>query len=684
MPESPNEDAAASCRELALLLIRPSKYDDRGYVIRHWRGVLPSNTLNCLHALTLDAVRRGALDGIRVSVHVRDEAVHRVRPERLARKLLRPGVRGLVALAGVQTNQFPRAGDLALRFRRAGFAVMIGGFHVSGAAAVSAELPPECRTLVDAGVTLVLGEVEEAWPGLLRDAAAGVLRPVYNLLGQLPALGHQPVPVPSPSLQRRFAVRGTGTIDTSRGCPFRCSFCTIISVQGRTMRARDPERVLQRIRASARRARQPIRHYFFTDDNFSRNPAWEPIFDGLIAMREQEGLAIDFMMQVDIAAWRIPRFAEKAARAGCVQVFIGLESIREDNLASAGKRQNRVDTYRSAIACWHRLGVVCHVGYIIGFPHDTYARVMQDVRALRDELQVDQASFFMLTPLPGSQDHTSAVAAGVPLDPDYNNYDSFHATWPHPRMSARQWTRAYRDAWREFYAPGHLERALLRQNPHTYWGLFKVYLWYRAAMREGAHPMVTGFFRLRRRLDRRPSLPLEPRLRFWGRRLAEIAATVRATISLALEMQELWLRTRIVRREYRGWPGLHRFRTRKGTPPAIKVAWHHAHARLARLAGDAVESRTLPEASPVLLRRLAVIAADAESGDAPVPELPPGRVPRQLADVRRALTAYWRETFARARRMQLWRVNPLKVAWGLAWEARLSGTFLIALVTERY
>ena len=682
MPEPDAAGRPAPCRRLALLLVRPSKYDDRGYVIRHWRGVLPSNTLNCLHALTVDAIRRGTPGGVRISVHVRDEAVQRVDPERLARRLLRPGVRGLVALAGVQTNQFPRASDLALRFRRAGFAVMIGGFHVSGAAAVSPALPPECQALVDAGVTLVLGEVEETWPDLLRDAAAGALRPVYNLLGRLPALGRQPVPVPSPSLQRRFAVRGTGTIDTSRGCPFRCSFCTIISVQGRTMRARDPEMVLGRIRASARRARQPVRHYFFTDDNFSRNPAWEAVFDGLIAMRERDGLAIDFMMQVDIAAWRIPRFAEKAARAGCVQVFIGLESVREDNLAAAGKRQNRVDTYRAAIACWHRLGVVCHVGYIIGFPHDTYARVMEDIRALRDDLQVDQASFFMLTPLPGSQDHVAAVAEQVPLDPDYNNYDSFHATRPHPRMSARQWTRAYRDAWQEFYAPAHIERALLRQNPHTYWGLFKVYLWYRAAMREGAHPMVTGFFRLRRRRDRRPSLPIEPRLRFWRRRLAEVGATCRGMTGLALEMQELWFRTRIVRAEYRAWFGLHRFRTRKGTPPAVKLAWHHAHATLAGLLGEGASA--LPGSSAAFRRRLATIAADVGGVPSDLVERLQAGPRDRLAEIRHALTAYWRETFSRVRRVQLWRINPVKVLWALAWEVRLSGAFLLALITERY
>jgi hypothetical protein len=252
-------------------------------------------------------------------------------------------------------------------------------------------------------------------------------------------------------------------------------------------------------------------------------------------------------------------------------------------------------------------------------------------------------------------------------------------------MSARQWTRAYRNAWREFYAPEHIERALLRQNPHTYWGLFKVYLWYRAAMREGAHPMVTGFFRLRRRRDRRPSLPVEPRLRFWRRRAAEIGATCRGMTALALEMQELWLRTRIVRAEYRTWPGLHRFRTRKGTPPAVKMAWHHAHATLASLLGAGGEERALPGSSRAFRRRLAIIAEDIDEAVSSglVERLYAG--PRdRLAEVRHALTAYWRETFGRVRRAQLWRVNPVKVLWALAWEARLSGSFLLALVSERY
>jgi radical SAM superfamily enzyme YgiQ (UPF0313 family) len=569
---------------LNLLLIRPSKYDDDGYVIRHVRGVLPSNTLNCLYGLTQEAMRTGALDPWQVTVATFDEAVDRVDPRRLARRYLRRGARGVVALAGVQTNQFPRAQDLARQFKAEGFEVMIGGFHVSGAMATAAGTPPECQAMLDAGVTLVLGEVEGRWANLLRDAAAGQLRPVYSYLDAPPDLTDQPVPMPSARLQRKFAVRGTGTIDMSRGCPFRCTFCTIISVQGRVMRSRHPGRVLEQIRANARPSdeqQRPITHYFFTDDNFSRNPQWEAILDGLIALRTTEGISIVFMMQVDIAAWRLPRFIDKAARAGCVQVFIGMESIREDNLQSVGKRQNRVDGYRAAIAAWHRAGIVCHVGYIIGFPHDTYDRVMADVRALRDDLLVDQASFFLLTPLPGSQDHTTAVAAGVPLETDYNTFDSFHVTQPHARMTDDEWLRAFGDAWREFYAPAQMERALLRQNPHTYWGLFKVFLWYRVAMIEGAHPMITGFLRLKSRTTRRPGMPIEGWLTFRARRLAETTSLCLGYLRVAFEMHDLWMRTRIRRRDYNRWQALRGFVTRATTPSQIKLDWTRLHADLA-------------------------------------------------------------------------------------------------------
>jgi radical SAM superfamily enzyme YgiQ (UPF0313 family) len=593
---------------LVVLLVRPSKYDDDGYPIRHLRGTLPSNTLNCLVGLTEEVARSGRLGEVVVQVEARDETVQSVDPRRLVRQFRRPGTKLLVGLVGVQTNQFPRAADLARQFRAEGADVLVGGFHVSGTLALARELPPECRALVETGVTLVAGEVEEAWGTLLGDALADRLQPVYNLLARRPALDAAPVPPLAEAMVRWRLWSGTATLDTSRGCPFDCSFCSIITVQGRTMRHRDPEAILARIRANARRRRRPVRHYFFTDDNFARNPVWERLFDGLIHLREIEGVPIDFMMQVDLPAAKIPRFVEKAARAGCVQVFIGLESLRAENLRAAHKPQNRVEEYRDLIARWHQAGVLCHVGYIIGFPEDTYERVLADVRALREVLQVDQASFFMLTPIPGSRDHAAAVAAGAPLDADYNRYDSFHPVTAHPRMSAEEWQRAYRDAWRTFYSFEYMRQSLLRQNPHTYWALLKNLIWYRAAMAEGAHPMVTGFVRLKDRRARRPGWPREPIGGFVLRRLREHLRLLGAYGQILLEMTELWHLTRIRRREYAALGDLAALARR--STREVKLNWARLHAHMAQrwdtaraaLGDDARRARS------ILAARLAALA----------------------------------------------------------------------------
>ena len=704
-----------TCSRLVVLLVRPTRYDDDGYVVRHWRGTLPSNTLSCLNGLTQDAVTNGALGSLPVEVHAFDEAVDRIDPQKLGRMLRRPGTRILAALAGVQTNQFPRAQDLARQFKAEGFDVMIGGFHVSGSVAMAHAVPPECQVMIDEGVTIVLGEVEDRWAGLLQDAAAGRLRPLYDFLKDLPDLRTKPLPKVSDRLQRKFAVRGYGTIDAGRGCPFNCSFCTIINVQGHAMRSRGAAHIMDHIRAHYDpRRKRGIWHYFFTDDNFARNPSWEAIFDGLIALREEEGIAIDFMMQVDTAATRIPRFVEKAARAGCVQVFIGMESLREDNLEAACKRQNRVGQYRGSIARWHEAGIVCHVGFIIGFPHDTYDRIMEDVRTLRDELLVDQASFFMLTPLPGSRDHRTAVDAGTPMDPDYNNFDSFRATMPHPRMSAEEWTAAYRDAWKTFYSFDHMRRSLLRQNPHTYWGMFKCFLWYRASMIEGAHPMVTGFFRLKDRRSRRPGLPLEGRWRFARRRLRESVQISLAYAKLLLEMQELWIATRIRHEEYAFIGDLRALKARAKAMLEVKARWARAHAAIAERLHDWRSATGLPtaEVSETMRERIAAVreglpcedssrivpASDQTSADFLLRDLPAvrprGAIARGLSrlnifgapslETRRALNSYWRQTARRLGDWQPWHLNPASLAWNALRDFKSLMVFVSAMTRERY
>jgi radical SAM superfamily enzyme YgiQ (UPF0313 family) len=529
-------------RRLTIVLVKPSRYDDDGYVVRHWRGVLPSNSLAALYALTEDVVARGDLGGgVIVRTVLYDETVQRVDAAAIARRHRprRPGDMTLVGLVAVQTNQFPRASDLALAFRALGLPVLVGGFHVSGILELFHDPSPELEELLRAGVSLVHGEVEEAWGSILRDALAGSLRPRYDL--KAPDLSQAPMPRFPRRYMRRFAYPHMATADMGRGCPFTCSFCSIINVQGRTMRHRDPATLERVVRENWRRG---IDYYFFTDDNFSRNPTWEAIFDVLIHLRQVEKIEIDFMMQVDALAWKRPRFIEKAARAGASQIFIGLESIRPVNLEAASKPQNKAAEFGAMFEAWHRAGIACHVGYILGFPEDTPETIAEDVRALRDDLQVDQASFFMLTPIPGSQDHLDLVRAKVPLDADPGNYDSFHPTMRHPRMTGDAWAAAYREAWREFYTLDGMRQALLRSNDRTYWGLFKNYLWYRAAMLEDAHPMITGFFRLKDRTQRRRGCEVAPRLAHLRKRLPEVVAAIRGYVRLFFEMEELWLQTR--------------------------------------------------------------------------------------------------------------------------------------------
>jgi radical SAM superfamily enzyme YgiQ (UPF0313 family) len=528
---------------LSVFLVKPSKYDDEGYVVRHWRGVLPSNTLACLHGLTEDVKRKGTLGEVAIRVQLVDEAVAKVPVRKIVRANRRPGEKAVVALVGVQTNQFCRASDLALSLRRQGVTVLLGGFHVSGMLSLFSGISPEIQELVDAGVTIVAGEVEDHWGEILRAAHRGELKSIYRFLEELPDLSEAPRPIVDRSYLRRFVSKNFGTVDTSRGCPFNCSFCTIINVQGRKSRHRSAECIAQTLRENYRE--RGVDFYFFTDDDFARNPAWESVLDALIELREKEGVPVEFMIQVDVASYKIPGFVEKAARAGCSNVFIGMESINPESIKDAGKAQNKVADYRNLIDAWHRAKVSTHVGYIIGFPHDSEASVQSDVEKLMKEVQPHRASFFMLTPLPGSRDHKNMVVAGSPMDSDYNTFDSFHETMPHPLMKDGSWTRAYQQAWASFYSFENMKRVLEEVHPDRYWDVLRNYYWYKSsALNEGAHPMITGFFRFKDRDSRRASFPLESIPAHWRRRVPEIYRYLRGAVRLTLEFEELWLQTR--------------------------------------------------------------------------------------------------------------------------------------------
>jgi radical SAM superfamily enzyme YgiQ (UPF0313 family) len=313
----------AKPKQIRVVIIKPSKYDDDGYVLRHFRGVLPSNTLACLSSLTQDVARREVLGkNVDLRVELYDDTVEKIPVKKIIRSQRLPYRRTVIALAGVQSNQYPRAADLARKFRAGGLQVLIGGFHVSGMLALSQGITPEIQELIDIGVSVVKGEVEEEWGNILRDAAADCLKPLYDFLDRKPDLYNKPIPIIQRDYLKKFIASNSGTIDCSRGCPFNCSFCSIINVQGREMRVRSPEVLIQTLRENYQKHR--VFFYFFTDDNFARNGRWRDILNMLVRVREEEHIPIKFMIQVDTQSHKIPDFVTLASRAGCTSVFIGM------------------------------------------------------------------------------------------------------------------------------------------------------------------------------------------------------------------------------------------------------------------------------------------------------------------------------------------------------------------------
>ncbi|MEA2935865.1 MAG: hypothetical protein QOD74_2511 [Variibacter sp.] len=520
MPSTP--DSASSPAVFNLVLIKPSHYDDAGYPIQWWRSAIPSNTLACLNGLAEDARNRRVVGQVDIRIWPYDETNRRIRPDRIIRDIRRSGGRALVAFAGVQSNQFTRAVDLARPFLAAGIQVSIGGFHVSGCIAMLPELPPEIREAQELGISIFAGEAENGrFDQVLLDAWRGELKPLYNYMDDLPALQGTPSPIlPAPIVQRTLGA--LSSIDLGRGCPYQCSFCTIINVQGRKSRVRSADDLERAVRENYARG---VKRFFITDDNLARNTMWEELFDRMIKMKVDEGMDIGFTIQVDTLCHKIPNFIEKATRGGARRVFIGLENINPDNLIGAKKRQNKITDYRAMLQKWSDHGAVTVAGYILGFPGDTKESILRDIEIIKHELPVDILEFFFLTPLPGSEDHKVQFSKGVWMDPDLNKYDLNHRVSHHAVMSDAEWEDAYRAAWKAYYAPEHLRTILQRtaaKKPAMLNSVTSALLWFNTMIPlEGLHPLEGGMVRLKFRRDRRSTLPLESPLVFYPKLVAE-------------------------------------------------------------------------------------------------------------------------------------------------------------------
>ena len=505
-------------RKFQLVLIKPSHYDDDGYVIRWWRAMIPSNSLAVVYGIAVDCAERQVLGpDVQLEIDCIDETNTRVKIPDLIARLRRNDNFGVIALVGVQSNQYPRALDIARPFRAAGIPVAMGGFHVSGCLAMLDGHAVELDACRELGIAMFAGEAEGRLDEVLRDAAVGQLKLLYDFMKELPGMEGTPVPfLPKRHVERTLALNAS--FDAGRGCPYQCSFCTIINVQGRKSRFRTPDDVERLVRLNWA---QGICKFFITDDNFARNREWEAIFDRLIAL-QAEGIPLGLMIQVDTLCHRIPNFVEKAKRAGVTRVFIGLENVNPENLAAAKKKQNKITEYRAMLLAWKERGIITLAGYILGFPADTPESIRRDIAIIQKELPVDVLEFFCLTPLPGSEDHQSLWKRGEAMEPDLNQYDLEHVCMAHGRMSRDEFQAVYREAWTLYYSSAHM-KTLIRRAVATgmpVGSLVKLLVRFATSTPlEDVHPLQSGVFRRRRRSERRPGLPAENALAFWARQV---------------------------------------------------------------------------------------------------------------------------------------------------------------------
>lgn len=466
---------------LRVVLIKPSKYGVDGLVERFRWGFMPNSTLAHLASLTPDTV-----DGVPCSVTAIDEYVQGDLGyvEQLAPQ---PGATTLVALVGVQSHQFQRALDLAALARRRGVeAVVVGGPH-----------PMTCDTsaLHGRGVGFALAEGELIWPAILRDALAGALLPVYGESQRWQQRLDPPVLKP-PSRRdlRRYAVPLLG-VYPARGCPYVCNFCSVIKIAGRAVRSQPVATTLASLRAAKTAG---VRYILFTSDNFNKIPDAEELLRGMI----EERLRLPFFAQCDAMVYRQEPLVALMAEAGCFQMFVGAESFSREALRGAHKLQNHPERYAEIVAMCRRHGITSHFSNILGFPSDDESSIAEHLRILR-ALAPDLASFYVLTPIPGTEQYDEFRRDNLLFEPNLDRYDGSSVVWRHPRLAADRLMQRLYEAYREFSPATDVVRRLARtaarrwdfRTPGELFAILGYATQSRLGARSRTHPMAGGTWR---------------------------------------------------------------------------------------------------------------------------------------------------------------------------------------------
>lgn len=327
-----------------------------------------------------------------------------------------------------------RAYALARAYRSRGCKVVLGGLHVL-------TCPDEAARHADA---IAVGDGVALWPKILRDVESGALAPLYRagFDGD-----YREDPPPRRDLLARDSFLTTTSVNATRGCHNRCGFC-YLATDGLRMpyRMRDPEQIAREIEADG----QP--YTVFTDNNLGSNREYlHRLCAALRPLRKIWSAAVTLDVTDD------PALVRAMALSGCTGVFIGLESLSDENLRDARKKTPRADDYARRVRMLHDDGIQVNGSFVLGFDHDRRG-VFAELAAWIEETRLESATFHILTPYPGTPLHRQMKAEGRLLHEDHRLYDTAHTVFRPKHMTPEELDQGYAWLYRRLFSHASIWR----------------------------------------------------------------------------------------------------------------------------------------------------------------------------------------------------------------------------------
>ena len=345
-----------------------------------------------------------------------------------------------------------RGYEIADEFRRRGKKVVIGGIHASW-------LPEEAKVHCD---SVAMGEADEVWIEMLEDAERGTMRPFYR---QKERTDLSRLPIPRRNLFPPKGYLFHNLIQTTRGCPYDCEFCSVTALHGRTYRMRPVSEVEKEIQ-SLERSKGYI---FFVDDNIvgSLSHARE-LLDMLSHYR------LRWVSQGPIHIAENEKIVSLMAKAGCHGLFIGFESLREENINLMGKQINRIEAYGKGIQRLHDAGIGVYGSFVFGYDYDDPS-VFDEFLEFAERNRIEGAFLPILTPFPGTRIYQRLKQEGRILTEDWSKYDMATVVFQPRRMTVQELQEGFWKVNRSFYSissilkrifnPFYLRRSLIIFGP---------------------------------------------------------------------------------------------------------------------------------------------------------------------------------------------------------------------------